>query len=114
MTEQIYALALLMAGKLTAEQENLLQMLCRVAKAQLEGRLRPGITAEDCRSDFVSAGSLLALAALSESDGGPERFTAGDLTIQRGSQSAAAQCLRGQAELLMMPYVRDSFAFLGV
>ena len=78
------------------------------------GRLRPGITAEDCRSDFVSAGSLLALAALSESDGGPERFTAGELTIQRGSQSAAAQCLRGQAELLMMPYVRDSFAFLGV
>jgi hypothetical protein len=114
MTEQIYAQALLMAGKLTAEQENLLQMLCRVSKAQLEGRLRPGITAEDCRSDFVCAGSLLALAALSESDGGPERFTAGELTIQRGSQSAAAQCLRGQAELLMMPYVRDSFAFLGV
>ena len=89
-------------------------MLCRVSKAQLEGRLRPGITAEDCRSDFVCAGSLLALAALSESDGGPERFTAGELTIQRGSQSAAARCLRGQAELLMMPYVRDSFAFLGV
>lgn len=114
MIEQIYAQALLMAGKLTGEQENLLQMLCRVAKRQLEGRLRPGITAEDCRSDFISAGSLLALAALSESDGGPERFTAGELTIQRGSQSAAAQCLRGQAELLMMPYVRDSFAFLGV
>ena len=39
---------------------------------------------------------------------------AGELTIQRGSQSAAARCLRGQAELLMMPYVRDGFAFLGV
>ena len=114
MTGQIYAQALLMAGKLTQEQENLLRMLCRVARRQLEGRLRPGITAEDCRSDFVCAGSLLALAALSESDGGPERFTAGELTIQRGSQSAAARCLRGQAELLMMPYVRDSFAFLGV
>ena len=114
MTEQIFAQALLMAGELTVEQENLLQMLSRVARRQLEGRLRPGITAEDCRADFVCAGSLLALAALSESDGCPERFTAGELTIQRGSQSAAAQCLRGQAELLMMPYVRDSFAFLGV
>ena len=103
MIEQIYAQALLMAGKLTAEQENLLQMLCRVAKQQLEGRLRPGITAEDCRSDFVSAGSLLALAALSESDGGPARVPAGELPRQRGSQSAAAQCLRGQAELLMRP-----------
>ena len=41
-------------------------------------------------------------------------LTAGELTVQRGSQSAAAKCLRGQAELLLMPYVRDSFAFLGV
>ena len=69
---------------------------------------------EDLRADFIAAGSLLALAALSESDGSPERFTAGELTVQRGSPSAAAKCLRGQAELLMMPYVRDSFAFLGV
>ena len=45
MIEQIYAQALLMAGKLTAEQENLLQMLSRVSKVQLEARLRPGITA---------------------------------------------------------------------
>ena len=114
MIEQIYAQALLMAGKLTQEQENLLQMLCRVAKRQLEGRLRPGITAEDCRSDFVCAGSLLALAALSESDGGPERFTAGELTIQKSGGDAAARCLRSQAELILMPYVRDCFAFLGV
>ena len=114
LTDQIYAQALLMAGELTVEQETLLQMLCRVSKVQLEGRLRPGLTAEDCRADFICAGSLLALAALSESDGGPERFTAGELTVQRGNRSAAASCLRGQAELIMMPYVRDGFAFLGV
>ena len=114
LAEQIYAQALLMAGKLSQEQDALLRMLCRVAKTNLEGRLREGLTAEDVRADFISAGSLLALAALSESDGSPERFTAGDLTIQRGTASAAARCLRGQAELLMMPYVRDSFAFLGV
>ena len=114
LTEQIYAQALLMAGKLSQEQDELLRMLCRVAKTNLEGRLRSGLTPEDLRADFIAAGSLLALAALSESDDSPERFTAGELTVQRGSPSAAAECLRGQAELLMMPYVRDSFAFLGV
>ena len=66
------------------------------------------------RADFVSAGSLLALAALSESDTGPERFTAGELTIQKSGGSAAARCLRSQAELILMPYVRDCFACLGV
>ena len=114
LTEQIYAQALLMAGQLTAEQDALLRVLCRVAKNTLAGRLRSGIAPEDCRADFVAAGSLLALAALSESDGSPERFTAGELTVQSGSDSAAARCLRGQAELILVPYVRDSFAFLGV
>ena len=114
LEEQIYAQALLMAGQLSQEQDALLRMLCRVAKTNLEGRLREGLQAEDLRADFIAAGSLLALAALSESDGSPERFTAGELTVQRGSTSAAAKCLRGQAELLMMPYVRDCFAFLGV
>ena len=114
MTDQIYGQALLMAGELTVEQETLLQMLCRVSKVQLEGRLRPGLTAEDCRADFICAGSLLALAALSESDSCPERFTAGELTIQKGSSNAAARCLRSQAELILLPYVRDGFAFLGV
>ena len=114
LTDQIYAQALVMVGSLTAEQDALLRVLCQAAKATLAGRLRSNITPEDCQADFIAAGSLLALAALSESDSGPERFTAGELTIQRGSQSAAARCLRGQAELLMMPYVRDGFAFLGV
>ena len=114
LTDQIYAQALVMVGNLAPEQDALLRVLCQAAKATLAGRLRSNITPEDCRADFISAGSLLALAALSESDGGPERFTAGDLTVQRGTSSAAARCLRGQAELLMMPYVRDCFAFLGV
>lgn len=114
LTDQIYAQALLMVGHLSAEQDELLKTLCRVAKTGLEGRLRSGLTPEDLRADFIAAGSLMALAALSESDGSPERFTAGELTVQRGSSSAAARCLRSQAELILMPYVKDSFAFLGV
>ena len=92
----------------------LLRVLCRVAKTNLAARLRSGITPEDCRADFITAGSLLALAALSESDSSPERFTAGELTIQKRGGDAAARCLRSQAELILMPYVRDCFAFLGV
>ena len=114
LTDQIYAQALVMVGRLAPEQDALLRVLCRVAKNTLAGRLRSGITPEDCRADFIAAGSLYALAALSESDGSPQRFTAGELTIQKGSPNAAARCLRGQAELILMPYVRDCFAFLGV
>ena len=114
LTDQIYAQALGMVGSLSPEQDALLRVLCQAAKATLAARLRNGITPEDCRADFVSAGSLLALAALSESDTGPERFTAGELTIQKSGGSAAARCLRRQAELILMPYVRDCFAFLGV
>ena len=114
LTDQIYAQALVMVGKLTPEQDALLRVLCRVARNTLTGRLRSGVTPEDCRADFVTAGSLFALAALSESDSSPERFTAGELTVQRGNSNAAARCLRNQAELILMPYVRDCFAFLGV
>ena len=114
ITDQIYAQALVMVGQLSEEQDALLRVLCRAAKSTLAGRLRSGITPEDCRADFIAAGSLFALAALSESDGSPERFTAGELTVQRSSDNAAARCLRGQAELILMPYVRDCFTFLGV
>lgn len=114
LTDQIYTQALVMVGMLVPEQDALLRVLCHVAKNTLAGRLRPGLTPEDCQADFIAAGSLFALAALSESDSGPERFTAGELTIQKTSSSAAARCLRSQAELLLLPYVRDGFAFLGV
>ena len=114
LVDLIYSQAVMMVGQLTGEQDQLLRVLCRVAKNTLAGRLRPGLTPEDCQADFIAAGSLFALAALSESDSSPERFTAGELTIQKGSSNAAARCLRSQAELMMLPYVRDGFAFLGV
>ena len=41
-------------------------------------------------------------------------FTAGDLTIRKGSRAAAANCLRTQAELMMAPYLKDRFSFRGV
>jgi hypothetical protein len=38
----------------------------------------------------------------------------GDLTMRRESPDAAACCLRYQADMMMQPYVKDTFAFMGV
>ena len=114
--EQVFAQAALLAGELTEHQATVLRALCAAACASLESRLREGLTAADCKADFIAAASLLALAALdSVGDGdGLEQITAGDLTIRRKSGNAASNCLRSQAELMIAPYLKDNFAFLGV
>ncbi len=116
LAEQTYAQAVLMAGELEEREQTMLQMLCRAACTALTGRLRSGITAEDCKADFVAAASLFALAAMAEVTAGTgvESFTAGDLTVRRTGGGAAASCLRYQANLMMMPYVSDGFSFAGV
>lgn len=82
--------------------------------ADLEERLREGLTAEDCKADFVAAAGLYALSCLNEAEGGIREFRAGDLTVKKGGGDAASRCLRKQAELIIGPYLRESFVFLGV
>ena len=99
-----------------AEQEELLLVLCQAAQRELEGRLKPELTPEECESAFVPAAAWMALAWLNTGTGGEgiTSFTAGDVSIRRegGRESAA---LLDQAERLMVPYLRDgNFAFLGV
>ena len=43
-----------------------------------------------------------------------EVFQAGDLSIRRRSMDAASNCLRNQAELMIAPYLKDRFSFMGV
>lgn len=116
LTEQIYAQTLVLIRDLEDGDEAMLQILCRSAEVSLKAKLRDGITPEDCKADFVAAASLYALAALADMDdlNAMEQITAGDLTLRRGSKDAASCCLRYQAELLMMPYVKDKFTFTGV
>ncbi len=116
LTEQIYAQALVLIRDLQDGDRPLLELLCRSAEISLKAKLRDGITAEDCKADFIAAASLYALSAMSEVEGGklPEQITAGDLTLRRSGSDAAACCLRYQAELVMLPYVKDRFAFVGV
>ena len=117
LKEQVFAQAALLAGQLESERMDMLNVLCTAATASLTARLKEGIRPEDCRADFVAAASLFALAALNgvQDTGSLEQISAGDLTIRKGTGGdAASNCLRNQAELMIAPYLKDSFAFLGV
>jgi hypothetical protein len=113
LEDRIYGRALAMVGELTPTQDARLRCLSQAARKSLESRLRSGIRAEDCAEEFLAAGSLLAFAAFLESDSAPERFTAGEMTVQQGNRSGTAGSLRRQAESIMAPYT-SSGMFLGV
>ena len=116
LADQVFAQAILLAGELNERQTRLLQVLCRASCSNLSARLREGITPEDCRADFVAAASLYALAALNEAgqEDTLEEFRAGDLTIRRNTADTPSKCLHRQAELIIMPFLQDAFAFRGV
>ena len=116
LVEQIQAQALILIRDSTDVNLSMLGVFCRSAENSLRQKLRDGITPEDCKADFVAAASLLALAALSEMDDMAQmvQIQTGDLTLRRGSPDSAACCLRYQAEVLMKPYMKDPFAFMGV
>lgn len=116
LVEQIQAQALILIQDSTDVNLSMLGVFCRSAENSLRQKLRDGITPEDCKADFIAAASLLALAALSEMDDMAQmvQIQTGDLTLRRGSPDSAACCLRYQAEAVMMPYMKDPFAFMGV
>ena len=118
LTDQVLAHALLLAGELTERQQMILGTLCTAATASLRARLRDGLTAEDCKADFIASASLLALAALAgiSEDVPVEQVTVGDFSVKKGklTHDAASNCLRAQAELMMAPYLKDNFSFMGV
>ena len=118
LIEQIQAQARLLAGNLTEQQMQVLAILCRGAASSLESRLRDGLTPDDCKADFIAAASLLALAAMNSVAGeeSAEQISVGDFSVRtsRNKNDAASNCLRAQAELMIAPYLKDRFTFLGV
>lgn len=116
LTEQIYAQCLVLTQDSTEVNQQLLRVLCRSAENALRQLLRDGITPEDCKADFIAGASLMALAALSETDdmANLEQIRTGDITLRRGSTDSAACCLRFQAEMIMRPYLKTAFSFVGV
>ena len=117
LRDQVYAQALLLAGALEENEGDMLSVLCTAATASLSARLREGLRPEDCRADFVAAASLFALAELNAVKDGAamEQITAGDLTVRKSaSADPASKVLRNQAQLVIAPYLKDSFCFRGV
>lgn len=116
LTEQIVAQASLMAGSLGDRDRELLRLLCQGAESALSNRLRPGLTPEDCRADFVAAASLFALAAMSQvaQDAELDEVKLGDVTLKRRDGDTASRCLHSQATLIIAPYLQDRFCFQGV
>lgn len=118
LREQVFAQAALLAGELDERQQALLRVLCGAAASSLASRLKEGLTPEDCKADFIAAASLYALSGLSNADGDVqvEEFKAGDLTVRQGtvSKDTASRCLERQAEMIILPYLKDRFAFVGV
>ena len=116
--QQVYAQALLLAGQLEQRQSQLLQVLCSASVSSLTSRLRDGIAPEDCKADFIAAASLYALAALGDAEDtvSVEEFQAGDLSIRKGStaRDTASRCLERQADMMIAPYLKDRFSFMGV
>ena len=117
LRDQVYAQALLLAGELEDNEGDMLSVLCTAATASLTARLREGLRPEDCRADFVAAASLYALAELNAVKDGAamEQITAGDLTMRKSaSADPASKVLRNQAQLVIAPYLKDTFCFRGV
>ena len=113
MTEKV--LKLLAAMGADTSQEELLTPMCQAVQDSppLARRLRPGVTAEDCESAFITAAAWMVLAGLRTGDGGEgvAAFTAGDVTIRREGGRETASLLE-QAERLMAPYVVDGGFFV--
>ncbi len=117
LREQVYAQAALLAGQLESEQASMLSVLCTASTASLAARLKDGLRPEDCKADFIAAASLFALAALNgvKDSGSLEQISAGDLTLRRsGNSDTASNVLHNQAELMIAPYLKDRFSFVGV
>ena len=106
-------------GAAEQEEEGLLGKLCQAALDELTGRLRPGVTPEDCREALTVAAAWMALGGLAVSrqgEGSVTAWTLGEWSVkERAAADGQADACRAQAERLMAPYLTDGdFAFLGV
>ena len=95
-------------------EEVLLTTLCESAEAQLQQRLRPGVSRGDCETVFSCAAAQLAAADLLLFRCGQQTvasFHAGSLSVQgvdAQKSTALAEALRRSAWSAMAPYTQDT------
>ena len=112
MFDEILALAMTLGHLETSEE---LSALCQGVESELTGLLREDVKKEDCAGAFALAGAWMALAALEVGGDAVDKFSAGDVSVERGDRQARSAALRLQASQVMRPYLRDDFfAFRGV
>ena len=113
MTDMIMELCRSMGA--TEDQRALLRPLIQAAQRSLTEQFRPGVQPADCGPAFPLAVAMLAMDGLNGVGGGDgvESFTAGEVTIRRGTRTGTD--LSGRARQLMAPWLRgQKFGFQGV
>lgn len=91
--------------------EEILVALCTATMEELKGRLREGLSPEDCSPAFEIACAWMALEDVDNVAGGVTSFSAGDVHFQVDGSLG----LRQRGERLMAPYLREKgFAIKGV
>lgn len=102
------------------KEQSLLRLLCESSEKELEGKLKRGVSKNDCAAAFTCAAAWMAAAMLENIRCAGEEFSslrAGDLSITAAGaaeRSERAELLRRQARRLMEPYSEDAFCFCGV
>lgn len=110
----------LMSSELPAESAGILKAVCASAAAELESRLRKGVSSEEIQELFVTAAGMLALSMYIELSGLPRdrvgSFSAGNVSVRLdgGAVSASAANLRKHAENMLAAYLDGGFEFMGV
>lgn len=111
----------LMGSELPAESGGILKAVCASAAAELESRLRKGVSSGEIQELFVTAAGMLALSMYLELAAVPGdrvgSFSAGNLSVRLdgGTVSASAAKLRKYAENMLAAYLDGGgFEFVGV
>lgn len=94
-----------------------LNAMCAAAAAELEGRLRDGISAGALGETFVRAAGVLALSMYCAVKDGEKlkSFRAGNLSAEYADGEASPEGLRKIAEQMLSAHLADrGFGFLGV
>lgn len=111
--DDVYAVAARYASPGAGGQGCLMQ-LCRAVLDRLRRDLKDGVSDADCADSLICAAGMLAAADFSAvSAGEADSFKAGPVSVTRNDR-ARAKRLREEAALLLAPWCRGAFRFLGV
>ena len=114
MTERVMELVRALGG--AGQDEDVLRTLCQGACRVLDGRLKDGLTAEDCGGAYPLAAAWIAMDWLrgSQEMDGITALSAGDISIRREGGGDSGRLSR-RAMGIMEPYLgSDGFVFRGV